>query len=109
MSGRMNFRVNSSEMTVIKRKAKIAKVSLSAYLRSSALSHGIGVLTEDEGSVLRAAVRQLQGACINLNQIATSINRRSERLPNTDTLVEIQAQLREFSDLMATMRRLLMR
>lgn len=107
MTDQLKFRATPEEQAVVKRKAQLAGVTVSAFLRSSALTHGVGVLTAEQAAELRTVVRQLQGACINLNQIALAINRRSDKLPNTDTLQEIDGQLEEIHELMATIRRLL--
>ena len=99
----IKFRATAAEAAVIRRHAVECGETPSAYLRRVALRPE-AILSHQQWEAFEDALSQLRGACVNLNQLAYSVNRRRETLPDTDTLEEIATHLTLLADLAALMR-----
>ena len=73
---RINIRVTPSEYGRIASRAKQAGVSISEYLRRTALHERDGPTIIVDDDVLKDMLRNLKGAATNVNQVAYVVNSR---------------------------------
>lgn len=83
-SDRLIFRVTASERAVIERAARLAGVTLSVYLRRTALTASVGLFSADQRRELAEVVDLLKDKSADVNGMAKMVNMRTFRLPDRD-------------------------
>jgi uncharacterized protein (DUF1778 family) len=83
-SGFLHFRVTDAERAVITRAARLAGVTLSVYLRRTALTASVGLFSADQRRELGEVVDLLKEKSADVNGIAKIVNMRTFHLPNRD-------------------------
>lgn len=71
---RINVRLSVAERDVLRRRAELAGVTVSEYVRRRALSDGDRVVINVDGSELKKLFVQFRRAGSNLNQCARELN-----------------------------------
>ncbi|ADQ79725.1 mobilization protein [Paludibacter propionicigenes WB4] len=81
---RIEVRITINEQTKIKNKANELGISVSAYMRKTALNHRIIIKTDNE------MIRQIRFIGNNINQIAHRLNINSDTLNYLDTYTQME-------------------
>ena len=87
---RIEVRITINEQTKIKNKANELGLSVSAYMRKTALNHRIIIKTDNE------MIRQIRFIGININQIAHQLNMYSDGLIIADAF----KQMKEYKEML---------
>lgn len=94
----LNIRLSENELTAIKRRARSACVTVSAYVRARSLQDGSRPIVRADSDTLKRLYRDLRHAGGNLNQCAHELNTHHRPSQVEDQLATALEAVRAASD-----------